>query len=122
MATPTTSVVSPAAATPVAPEVFVASKMCFLIRMNGNDFGIVANEKTAIEVIDKLSQAEVKRLTTVSTRVLRENLNDGKKVKVLVQSLGYLYNGSVYPATTIECFSVPIVVFDPATAAPVASQ
>ena len=90
----------------ITPEVRMDAKILFLIRMDGEEMAFADSSKDALLIVDSLAAAEQKRLEGDWTKVFRQDLNDGQKVIISTQALGYSYNGGINKAVTIDFISV----------------
>ena len=88
-------------------EVFIAPKLSYMIRINKEFFGWVSDEKIAIEIVKKLADSEIKKLTHPAVKVFRQDLKEGREVKLSTQAIGYLYNGRVMKAVVFDIVEVP---------------
>ena len=90
----------------ITPEVRMDSKVLFLIRMDGEEMAFADSSKEALLIVDSIAAAEQKRLEDEWTKVFREDLNEGHKVVISTQTLGYAVNGGIYKAVTIDLIPV----------------
>lgn len=86
----------------ITPEVITVNNIRYLIRQDEQELVFVESEKEAKLVVDSFANAEQKRLTTSSTRVFRVDYDDGKRVELRTQSLGYIVNGRTLRETVID--------------------
>jgi hypothetical protein len=93
----------------ITPDVFTASIIKYLVRIDKQEFAFADDEKTALAIINSLANAEVKKLANPGVKVFRRDLNDGKEVQICTQSLGVLMNGRVSRNTVIDLIPVPKV-------------
>jgi len=91
----------------LTPEVQVGSTLTYLIRIDGDVVGYADTEASAKLILDSFAAREVVRMTTESFKVLREDLQDGKKIVLSTQSLGWVYNSSVTPAMNLDFIVAP---------------
>lgn len=96
----------------ITPNVFTTSSIKYLIRIDKEEFAFADDEKTALLIINSLAISEVKRLSGPGVKVFRQDLQDGKEVKICTQSLGLLVNGRVIRSTIIDVIPVPKVWFE----------
>jgi len=92
--------------TKITPEVRMDSKVLFLIRMDGEEMAFSDSSKEALLIVDSIAAAEQKRLEDEWTKVFRQDLNEGQKVIISTQSLGYVANGGIYKAVAIDFIPV----------------
>ena len=93
----------------ITPDVFTASIIKYLVRIDKQEFAFADDEKTAMAIINSLANSEVKKLTSPSVKVFRRDLNDGKEVHICTQALGVLVNGRVSKNMIIDLIAVPKV-------------
>lgn len=86
----------------LTPEVATSNDIFYLVKINGEEGYFVDNEKEAILTVDSVANFEMKRNKLPGYRVFREDLNDGRRVKVFLQSIGTIYNGSPYKIVDID--------------------
>lgn len=86
----------------ITPEVVTVNNIRFLVRQDEQELVFVDTEQEAKLVVDSFANAEQNRLTTPSVRVLRRDHDDGKKVELRTQTLGYIVNGRVLRETVID--------------------
>lgn len=96
---------------PIAPNVFSTSEAKYLIRIDKEEFAYADDEKSALSIINSLAIAEIKKLANTTTKVFRQDLHDGKEVRICTQALGYLVNGRITKNTVIDLVCIPKVVF-----------
>ena len=90
----------------ITPEVRMDSKYQYLIRIDGEEMAFADSSKEALLIVDSVAAAEQKRLETEWTKVFRQDLDDGRKVVISTQALGYVANGSITKAVTIDFVTV----------------
>ena len=90
----------------ITPEVRMDDKVLYLIRVDGEEMAFTNSSKEALLIVDSLAAAEQKRLGNEWTKVFRQDLNEGQKVVISTQSLGYAINGGIYKAVTIDFIPV----------------
>lgn len=93
----------------ITSDVYTASIIKYLIRIDKEEFAFADDEKSALAIINSLANDEVKKLTNDSVRVFRRDLQDGKEVQVCTQAIGILMNGRVIKHTIIDVIPVPKV-------------
>lgn len=93
----------------ITSDVYTASIIKYLIRIDKEEFAFADDEKSALAIINSLANDEVKKLTNDSVRVFRRDLQDGKEVQVCTQAIGILMNGRVTKHTIIDVIPVPKV-------------
>lgn len=92
----------------LTPELSIESSDFYLIRKNNEPLFLVEGEKEAILAIDSLASAHQEDLTNDKTRVYREDLNKGRKIKISTQHLGILYDGTPQLETTLDFINISI--------------
>lgn len=91
----------------VTMDVFTTEEFLYLIREDKREFAFANDEKTAMAIINSLANAEVKKISNPTIKVFREDLKDGKEIKVRTQTLGILVNGRVCRHVTYDIIPVP---------------
>jgi hypothetical protein len=90
----------------ITPEVRMDSKILFLIRVDGEEMAFSDSSREALLIVDSTAAAEQKRLECEWVKVFREDLNGGQKVVISTQTLGYITNGGINNAATIDFIPV----------------
>jgi hypothetical protein len=90
----------------ITPEVRMDSKVLFLIRVDGEEMAFSDSSREALLIVDSTAAAEQKRLEKEWVKVFREDLNGGQKVIISTQTLGYVTNGGIINAATIDFIPV----------------
>jgi len=90
----------------ITPEVSMDRKILYLVRIDKEEMAFVESEREAQLVVDSIAAAESKRLESKWVKVFRQDLEDGQKVVLSTQSLGYAINGSINKACTIDYIPV----------------
>ena len=90
----------------VTPEVRLDSTVLYLIRVNGEEMAFAESADEANLIVDSTAAFEQRRLENDWTTVFRQDLDEGRKVVISTQSLGYAMNGSIYKVSTIDYVSV----------------
>ena len=90
----------------ITPEVRMDNKYQYLIRIDEEEMAFADSPKEALLIVDSVAAAEQKRLEDEWTKVFRQDLDEGRKVVISTQSLGYIANGSIYKAVTIDFVTV----------------
>jgi hypothetical protein len=90
----------------ITPEVRMDSKVLFLIRVDGEEMAFSDSSREALLIVDSTAAAEQKRLECEWVKVFREDINNGQKVIISTQTLGYLTNGCINKAAVIDFIPV----------------
>jgi hypothetical protein len=96
----------------ITSNVFTTSDIKYLIRIDNEEFAFANDEKTALSIINSLAISEVKKLSGPNVKVFRQDLQNGKEIKICTQSLGVLMNGRVVRNILIDVIPVPRVFFE----------
>jgi len=91
----------------LTPEVEATSQLLYVIRIDGENVGYSYSLDNCLSMIDSIAAHESKRMSSEWAKILREDLEEGKKVILLKQDVGRLYNGSPIPTMTIDFCKVP---------------
>jgi hypothetical protein len=97
---------SPKTETILTPEVTLSDDVLYLVRMNGEAITFVDCIERAKLVVDSFAAHEVKIMASDSTKVYRQDEQDGLRVVISTQSLGYVYNGPIVESTVIDFIAV----------------
>lgn len=92
--------------TKVTPEVQVGGQYLYLVRVDKEEMAFVESKEEAILVVDSLAASEQNRLKDDWTEVFRQDTKEGREVVISTKALGYLVNGSLTKAVTIDCIPV----------------
>jgi hypothetical protein len=97
----------PASPKVLTPEVTLENYSEYLVRLNGKELVFTTNETEAVAIVDSVANFECAKLRNDSTEVFRQDLENGKRVKISSKTLGRMWNGSVQDISTIDFVSVP---------------
>lgn len=87
----------------LTPEVDISlTPEIYLVRIDKEVVGYTSSQFKAMDILSSFADHEVKRLSNEWTRVLRENLQDGKRIILSTQTLGRVYNGKIVPSTELD--------------------
>lgn len=96
---------------PITSDVFSTPEVKYLIRIDKEEFSFADDEKSALAIINSLAIAEIKKLANPNTKVFRQDLHDGKEVRICTQALGYVVNGRITKNMVIDVVCVPRAIF-----------
>ena len=90
----------------VTPELITTDSLLYIVRADRENICIVNNEKDAKFAVDSLAKAFEKEMTGPHVHVYRRN--DGDRVILYEQKLGYVYNSKKVPLHKIDYTPVSI--------------
>jgi len=100
--------------TSITPEVTLESEARhWLLRVDGVEIAFVDDYEDAVRAVDSLVVAKVSQYEKdlgASVKVYRQNLEEGRVVKIYTQSIGYVYNGAPRCVNVVDLVPLKKVV------------
>lgn len=78
----------------------------YLIRLNGEELSIAKDLQDAVKFIDIVAAEKIQETEGEWVKVYRQDSDDGKKVTISTQELGYLSNGYIREKFVVDCVCV----------------
>lgn len=91
----------------LTPEVEAGSFILYLIRIDEEVVGYTGSEDRAKAIVDSFAAHEAEKMSDEWTKVVREDIEGGKKVILSSQALGRLYNSNILPSMKIDLIAIP---------------
>lgn len=79
----------------LTPEIETIEEYIYLIKVDGEELVFVQSDEEAIAAIDSIAAEEARRFSSDSVKITREDLKEGRHVKLYRQQLGYVYNSKI---------------------------
>ena len=79
----------------LTPEIEILDECVYLVKVDGVELSFVDTEEEAIAAIDSIAADEARRFSSEKVKITREDLEEGRRVKLYRQLMGVLYNSSI---------------------------
>lgn len=83
---------------------------CYLVKQNGELVGYCDDHQTALSILNRIANAEVKKREKPKVKVFRRELKDGMEIQICTQTVG-LWNGKIVKDLVLTAFPIPYGVY-----------
>jgi hypothetical protein len=82
--------------------VIVDNKSLYLVRYNGEPYCVMPSEEKAILAINSIANTEEKNGMMPNIELFRRSLHEGKEIRILSKSKGFLYDGKLETTLVLD--------------------
>ena len=97
----------------ITKDITLDAMFLYLIRIDRQEAVLAIDENDAKLIVNSIATREIENMQKeLNVKIFRQDLDDGRKVIISKQYVGYLYNSRVHKAMIIETVPVSVAKFN----------